>query len=149
MKLAGWGNYPIVEGTLMGCSDRRTAAQAAHDANTLIVRGNGRSYGDPAINPDATLSTLRLDRLIAFDPATGQLTCEAGVLLADLLALFVPRGWFPPVTPGTKFVTIGGMIAADVHGKNHHMVGSFGRHVEELELLTADGAIATCSRTQN
>ena len=149
MKLAGWGHYPVVEGTLLGCSDRRAATQATQVSNTLIARGNGRSYGDPAINPDATLSALRLDRLIAFDPATGRLTCEAGLLLAELLAQFVPRGWFPPVTPGTKFVTIGGMIAADVHGKNHHQVGSFGHHVEQLELLTANGTVVVCSRTQN
>jgi decaprenylphospho-beta-D-ribofuranose 2-oxidase len=149
MKLAGWGNYPVVEGSLLGCSDRRAAALVNHNATTLIVRGNGRSYGDPAINPDATLSALRLDRLIAFDPATGRLTCEAGLLLADLLTMFVPRGWFPPMTPGTKFVTIGGMVAADVHGKNHHQVGSFGRHVEQLEILTANGAVMVCSRTHN
>ena len=149
MKLAGWGNYPAVDAVLQGCSDRRAAIEAINAANTLIARGNGRSYGDPAINSDATLSALRLDRLIAFDPTTGRLTCEAGVLLAALHTLFVSRGWVPPGSPGTKFVTIGGMIAADVHGKNHHKVGSFGRHVEEFELLTANGSVAVCSRTQN
>ena len=72
------------------------------------------------------------DRFIKFDTINGIIECEAGVLLADLLDLVVPRGWFPPVVPGTKFVTVGGLIAADVHGKNHHLAGSFGRHVEGL-----------------
>lgn len=81
----------------------------------MIARGNGRSYGDAAISPDLTLSMLKIDRMQSFDEKTGLLTCEAGVLLADILDTFVPRGWFPPVVPGMKFVTIGGMIAADEH----------------------------------
>ena len=92
---------------------------------------------------------LAMDRMQAFDAETGLLTCEAGVLLADILETFVPRGWFPPVVPGTKFVTIGGMIAADVHGKNHHRDGTFGAHVESLMLATANGDVQQCSRTEN
>ena len=118
-------------------------------ADTLIARGNGRSYGDAALNPPLTLSMLAMNRMQAFDTQTGLLTCEAGVLLADVLETFVPRGWFPPVVPGTKFVTVGGMIAADVHGKNHHQDGSFGAHVESLLLVTADGETRTCSRMEN
>ncbi|WP_211101420.1 FAD-binding oxidoreductase [Niveispirillum sp. SYP-B3756] len=119
------------------------------NASSLIARGNGRSYGDASLNSAATLSTLRLDRLLAFDPVDGLLTAEAGLLLSDLLALFVPRGWFPPVTPGTRFVTLGGMLAADVHGKNHHIDGCFGDHVREFELLCGDGVVRRCSRSQN
>ena len=115
----------------------------------MIARGRGRSYGDAALNRDLTLSTLGLGRMQAFDGDTGLLTCESGVGLDDVLRTFVPRGWFPPVVPGTKFVTVGGMIAADVHGKNHHVDGTFGAHVEELTLATADGEICLCSRTQN
>jgi decaprenylphospho-beta-D-ribofuranose 2-oxidase len=89
------------------------------------------------------------DRIRAYDRQTGLITCEAGVMLSDLLNFAVPRGFFPPVTPGTKFVTIGGMIAADVHGKNHHHAGTFGQHVEALSLLCADGAVRQCSRSDN
>ena len=90
----------------------------------------------------------RMDRLQSFDRNSGLLTCEAGVGLSDILATFAPRGWFPPVVPGTKFVTVGGMIAADVHGKNHHAVGSFGSHVESLVLITGDGETLLCSRAK-
>ena len=92
---------------------------------------------------------LAMDRMRAFDTSTGLLDCEAGVLLADLLDTFVPRGWFPPVAPGTKLVTVGGMVAADVHGKNHHRDGTFGAHVESLTLACADGTIRECSRAEN
>jgi FAD/FMN-containing dehydrogenase len=89
------------------------------------------------------------NRMIAFDPTTGQLVAEAGVLLADVIRAFLPRGWFPAVTPGTKFVTVGGMIAADVHGKNHHRDGSFGAFVDWIDLMQADGAVVRCSRDEN
>jgi len=118
-------------------------------SKSLIARGNGRAYGDAALNPRGTLLMGRNDRFLSFDPQSGRLTCEAGTLLADIVAAFVPLGWFPPVTPGTKFVTIGGMIAADVHGKNHHGAGSFGDHVESFDLCTADGAVLRCSATEN
>ena len=149
MKLSGWGRYPVLDcrlETLRRCED---LPGLLHRGATLIPRGNGRSYGDAALNPELTLSMLGLDRLQAFDTATGTLTCEAGVLIADLLDTFMPRGWFPPVVPGTKFVTVGGMIAADVHGKNHHRDGSFGAHVEALTLATADGEVRECSRTDS
>ena len=117
---------------------------------TLLAYGNGRSYGDVGLNPGGTLLKLRgLDRFIAFDAETGALTCEAGVLLADILDLVVPRGWFLAVTPGTRFVTVGGAIANDVHGKNHHAAGSFGDHLLSCELLRSDGARLTCSREEN
>ncbi len=121
----------------------------AEDGATLIARGNGRSYGDAALNHQLTLSMLKHRRLLAFDRDSGLLTCEAGVLLNNILEVFVPRGWFPSVVPGTKYVTVGGMIAADVHGKNHHGAGSFGRHVQSLTLLTPDGHTLLCSRTEN
>lgn len=148
MTLSGWGNYPR-----LAVRSARFRGEAALDAalagaDSLIARGNGRAYGDAALNARLTLSTLDHDRLLAFDPGTGRLTCEAGVLLSDLVDLFLPRGWFVPVTPGTRLVTVGGMIAADVHGKNHHLHGSFGRHVESLRLRTGDGVV-TCSRDQN
>lgn len=148
MKLSGWGRYPVVDCRLTALRERGDLRDLLLRRGTLIARGQGRSYGDAALNRNLTLSTLALDRMQAFDPGTGLLTCEAGVRLADVLDTFVPRGWFPPVVPGTKFVSIGGMIAADVHGKNHHRDGTFGAHVEALTLATADGEVRTCSRAQ-
>jgi decaprenylphospho-beta-D-ribofuranose 2-oxidase len=110
----------------------------------LIARGNGRAYGDSAINTSATIETQHLNRMIAFDPASGQLTAEAGVLLGDIIAAFLPRGWFPMVTPGTKFVTLGGAIAADVHGKNHHRDGSFRSCVDSIDVMGPDGQVRRC-----
>jgi len=122
------------------------AAAALATEKTSIARGNGRAYGDSALNKDCVISTLKSDRILSFDPGTGTIVCEAGLLLDDLLEFAVPRGFFPPVVPGTKFVTVGGMIAADVHGKNHHGAGSFSAHVDWLELLLPDGTIVTASR---
>ncbi len=103
--------------------------------------GVGRSYGDSCLNPGGTLlQTSSLDHFIAFDPASGNLRCEAGVTLAEIIALALPQGWFLPVTPGTRHVTVGGAIANDVHGKNHHFTGSFGHHVSRFELLRSDGS---------
>ena len=147
-KLSGWGRYPVLNCRLEHLREHQALPALLTRSSTLIARGNGRSYGDAALNQELTICMLVMDRMQAFDAATGRLTCEAGVLLADILRLFVPRGWFPPVVPGTKFVTVGGMIAADVHGKNHHRDGSFGAHVEALTLATADGEIQQCSRTQ-
>lgn len=149
MKLSGWGRYPVVDCEVEHVRRWDRLAELVRGEGTLIARGNGRSYGDAALNPNRTLSMLAMDRMLAFDGATGMLTCEAGVLLSDILATFVPRGWMPPVVPGTASVTVGGMIAADVHGKNHHQDGSFGRHVESLELLPGDGDVLRCSRSHN
>ena len=149
MKLSGWGRYPVLDCRLERLLRRDDLPGLLRRGATLIARGNGRSYGDAALNPELTLSMLTMDRMQAFDAGTGLLTCEAGVLLADVLDTFVPRGWFPAVAPGTKFVTIGGMIAADVHGKNHHRDGTFGAHVESLTLATADGEVRECSRSEH
>lgn len=112
--------------------------------------GNGRSYGDCCLSVDGALVDMRgLDRFISFDPSRGVLRCEAGVLLADILEYVVPRGWFMPVVPGTRFVTLGGAIANDVHGKNHHHVGSFGHHVRRFELRRSDGSVIHCSPNEN
>jgi FAD/FMN-containing dehydrogenase len=117
---------------------------------TLLPRGLGRSYGDSCLNPGGTLLDARgLDRLLAFDAQSGLLCCEAGVSFEEILRVFVPRGWFLPTTPGTKFVTVGGAIANDVHGKNHHASGSFGAALRRFELLTSDGRRRVCSRGQN
>ncbi len=149
MKLSGWGRYPVLDCRLERLRRREDLPGHLRRGATLIARGNGRAYGDAALNPELTLSMLAMDRMQAFDAETGVLACEAGVLLADVLDTFMPRGWFPPVVPGTRLVTVGGMIAADVHGKNHHRDGSFGAHVESLTLATADGEVRECSRSRH
>jgi FAD/FMN-containing dehydrogenase len=148
IELAGWGRYPRHTTDFVTDIGRATVSTSFNRVGA-IPRGNGRAYGDAAVGEQTTVSTRGLDRMRSFDPVTGRLSVEAGVLLADILAAFVHRGWFPPVVPGTKFVTVGGMIATDVHGKNHHCQGGFGDHVESLELLLPDGRSVTCSATEN
>ena len=115
---------------------------AGSEEGTLIARGLGRSYGDAALNPEgAVVLSKRLDHLLDFDEETGLLRCQAAVSLADLIELFLPRGWFFPVTPGTKNVTIGGGIASDVHGKNHHSSGSMSAALTRFRLMTARGDV--------
>lgn len=142
MKLSGWGRYPVAD-----CRVIRARGDTLPEG-ALIARGAGRSYGDSALNPRATLDMRGLNRMLAFDPATGVLEAEAGVTLADIVTTFLPRGWFPRVTPGTQFVTLGGMIAADVHGKNHHADGSFASCVDWIEVLDAEGRLRRCSPTE-
>jgi FAD/FMN-containing dehydrogenase len=116
----------------------------------MLPYGNGRSYGDVCQNEGGTLlDTRALDRFIAFDDARGVLDCEGGVQLAQIIDCFAPRGWFPAVTPGTAFVTVGGAIANDVHGKNHHRTGTFAHHLLEFELLRSSGEVLQCSPHHN
>ena len=131
--------------------DQRLAPLPEIEADkTLLPYGNGRSYGDSCLNTGGVLIDCRhLDRFISFDGDSGVLRCEAGVLLADILDMAVPRGWFLPVTPGTRLVSVGGAIANDVHGKNHHRAGAFGRHVRCFELLRSDGSRLICSPDDN
>lgn len=148
--VSGWGGWPRVTCAVYRPEKRRELGEILDAAPHphYIARGLGRSYGDVSVNPGGgAVDTTRLNRMLAFDAAAGVLECEAGVSLAEILDVFVPRGWFLPVTPGTKFVTVGGAIANDVHGKNHHIDGSFGSHVLELTLLTPTGTIITCSPT--
>ncbi|MEW5799718.1 MAG: FAD-binding oxidoreductase, partial [Bacteroidota bacterium] len=147
MKVTNWGNYPIIEATVHSPSTVDEAKAIVADSHEIIPRGLGRCYGDSSLN-HTILSTLRLNHILAFDEETGRIVCEAGVTLAEILDAFVPRGWFLPVTPGTKFVTVGGAVASDVHGKNHHVAGSFSRHIQSLKILLSDGTIVSCSREE-
>jgi FAD/FMN-containing dehydrogenase len=149
MTLTAWGNLPAHPAADERCWGERNAPLPLVEGS-LLPYGNGRSYGDVCLNSGATLLHSRgLDHLISFDVESGVLLCEAGVLLADILDVFVPRGWFLPVTPGTRFVTVGGAIANDVHGKNHHQAGTFGCHVRRFELLRSDGSRRICSLNEN
>ncbi|HEY4233278.1 MAG TPA: FAD-binding oxidoreductase, partial [Lacipirellulaceae bacterium] len=139
LELTGWGGLdPRVARVYRPARRRELRECLSQDSPSgMIPRGLGRSYGDAATLAGGTVVLgERLNRLLAFDEQTGLLTCEAGVSFADILATFVPRGFFLPVTPGTKFVTLGGAIAADIHGKNHHRHGSLGNFVESLDLWT-------------
>jgi decaprenylphospho-beta-D-ribofuranose 2-oxidase len=149
--LTGWGRYPLSESDVYR-PDRIAELQAVVTANStsLIARGAGRAYGDAALNDQNRVVDLtRLNRMLSFDPATGLLRCEAGVTIAELIDVFLPRGFFPPVTPGTRFVTLGGSVAADVHGKNHHRDSSLASHVTWFDLMIASGEVLRCSREEN
>jgi FAD/FMN-containing dehydrogenase len=151
-ELAGWGNYPIQECHAYRPESVDQLAQLVleRDEQDITMRGLGRSYGDAALNQGrGVVLTERLDRMLAFDPASCVLTCEAAVSLADIIDVFLPRGFFFPVTPGSKHVTIGGAIAADVHGKNHHRDGSMSSALLDFKLLIASGEVLDCSRDQN
>lgn len=149
MKLSGWGRYPVVEAETQQPRTVGALRDLVSTTDSMIARGNGRSYGDSAINASATIEMRHLDRMLAFHPETGTLETEAGVILEDIISTFLPRGWFPAITPGTKFVTLGGMIAADVHGKNHHKDGSFRECVDWMDVMGADGTVTRCSRNEN
>jgi len=145
--LAGWGRMPVVPGVERQSEDLRALTSRRPFA---LTRGLGRSYGDsslPAAGDLEVASTVLADRVLAFDERTGLMRAEAGLSLREIYRVFLPRGWFVPVTPGTTFVTLGGMVAADVHGKNHHVAGCFGAHVTELVLRVADGRVVACSPT--
>lgn len=147
-----WGRFPRVShlGQLVPSGVDKVDSAIKSVNASILPRGMGRSYGDSCLNENGyLLSTKRLDRFYSFDEKTGALRCEAGVTLDEILKVFVPRGWFLPVTPGTKYVTIGGAIANDVHGKNHHKYGSFGHHVRQFELLRSNGERLICSRDTN
>ncbi len=146
--LAGWGNCPVEACCL---AQPQTAAElqglvTGGPQPDYIARGLGRAYGDSALNDGrGVLLQTQFNRFLAFDPATGVVECEAGVSFQEIIDVILPRGWFLPTTPGTKFVTVGGAIAADVHGKNHHVDGSLGNFVVDLQLLIANGEVLRCA----
>jgi FAD/FMN-containing dehydrogenase len=148
--VSSWGNVVRAPHVVYDLRGRHDFFPTLPASGTVLPFGNGRSYGDSCLNQTgALLQTRSLDRFIRFDRDTGVLACEAGVLLADILRVVIPAGWFLPVVPGTCYVTVGGAIANDVHGKNHHLAGTFGRHVRQLELLRSDGTRTVCSQTEN
>jgi len=146
-----WGRYPKYKARVIPLhwqSDFPAVVAGMHDS--VLPVGLGRSYGDVGLLKDGTLlQTTGMDRLLAFDAETGILTAESGISLAQILDFAVPRGFFLPVTPGTKYVTLGGAIANDIHGKNHEYAGSFGCHVPCFELVRSDGTRMLCSQAEN
>lgn len=150
--LSGWGRHPVQPGRVYRPESRAEAAAVlrADSERGVVPRGLGRSYGDAALNEGGgVLLAARLNRFLDWDPDAGVVECEAGVSYDDLLRVLLPRGFFPAVTPGTRFVTVGGAVACDVHGKNHPRHGSFGRWIESLRLLLPSGEALECSPAEN
>ena len=145
-RISDWGNYPVIEADVSGFDTTDQLQKTLEMPGEIIAFGNGRSYGDSSLQNRIVL-TRRFSKFLSFDESTGELCCQAGVLLSEILEVFVPQGWFLPVTPGTKLITVGGAIAADVHGKNHHVDGSFGQHVLSMDVMRTDGTMMTCSPT--
>ena len=148
MKLGGWGRYPLIEAKLKSPTSIKELIELISRGNA-IGRGNGRSYGDSSISEQNTICMKNFNRILEFNNKNGLTVVESGVLLSEIITTFLNRGWFPKVTPGSKYVTIGGMVACDVHGKNHHKDGSFGNYIEWLDIITSDGEIVRCSRKTN
>ncbi len=148
MQLSGWGRYPRIEAVGNTFETLSQLRASIGEPFAVIVHGMGRSYGDSALN-DRVLFSKRFNKLLDFDPEKGIVHCESGVTLAELIDVFVPRGWFLSVTPGTRFITVGGAIASDVHGKNHHKAGCFSASVIGFRLMLPNGQTRYCSHTEN
>ena len=152
--LGSWGRYPAFPQSGHGVYWRSDLA-AQYEAvvrtyGSTLPYGNGRSYGDSCLaTSDHVIHMRPLSRFISVDWQSGVVAAESGVTLEELLAVAMPEGWFLPVTPGTKYVTLGGAVANDVHGKNHHVRGTFGRHVRRFGLVRSDAAPMTCAPGEN
>ena len=147
-KITNWGNFPVVEKEIKSEDSLQKIKDFVLSHKEVIARGNGRCYGDASLGENI-FSTKRLNKFIGFDKIEGVLECEAGVLLSDILEISVAQGYFLNVTPGTKFVSVGGAIASDVHGKNHHSEGCFSEYVLEFKLMKENAEVITCSREEN
>ena len=147
MSLTSWGMYPKVTNNVFKFNKEETLKEIINKYNELIPHGNGRSYGDSALSSNI-INVKPKDYFINFDEEKGLLHIQAGVLLSEILESYVPRGWFLKVTPGTKLITIGGAIASDIHGKNHHVEGCFSECVQEFDIMLSDGKVVTCSKEE-
>ena len=148
MNQVSWGNYPKIKNTTFIFNKIKDLKKIINQHNDIIFYGNGRSYGDSALNNNI-IKAKKNNFFIQFDKEKGKLHLQSGVLLSEILELIVPKGWFLKVTPGTKLITVGGAIASDVHGKNHHKAGCFSECVEQFRLMLANGEIITCSPENN
>ena len=147
-KVTNWGNFPVVEKEIKSEDTLQKIKDFVQNNNEIIARGNGRCYGDASLS-EHIFSTKRLNKLISFDRLNGIIECESGVLLSEILEVIVQQGYFLYVTPGTKFISVGGAIASDVHGKNHHAEGCFSEYIISFSLLNENGEVLICSRTEN
>lgn len=143
-QIANWGNYPVIESSEESFAFPEQLHALLSREESFIPRGNGRCYGDASLAFNI-ISTLKFDKILSFDSNSGVFECQSGLMLDQILEVIVPQGWFLPVTPGTKFITVGGAVASDVHGKNHHVDGSFSNHILEMDIVLASQNSITCS----
>jgi len=143
-NIANWGNFPEMQSDERSFSYDDQLQKIVAGSDRFIARGNGRCYGDASL-AQTTLSTLQYSKILSFDTAAGVFECQSGLMLSNILDVIVPKGWFLPVTPGTKFITVGGAVGSDVHGKNHHVDGSFSNHIVDMDVVLADGSVICCS----
>ncbi|MGC1182756.1 FAD-binding protein [Legionella sp.] len=149
VTISSWGRLESSKHDVLSLTNRNDVSRMLHNNKPGLAYGMGRSYGDVCLNPGGILwKTTGLNHFISFDEYSGRLVCEAGILLHDIHKLVIPRGWMLPVTPGTQFVTVGGAIANDVHGKNHHVFGTFGNHIHKIKLLRTNGEVLECGPQQ-
>ena len=146
--ISGWGLYPRIEADKIKPKTIKELRNIIL-SKSLIARGNGRSYGDSAINRFNTIDMTEFNRFLHFNEKECLVIAQAGILLKDIIETFLPKGWFPPVTPGTKYVTLGGMVAANVHGKNHYKSGTFSNYIKWIEIIDNNGEIIRCSKKEN
>ncbi len=147
-KLTNWGNFPKVLASTKSIRAKEDVISELQSKLTYIARGNGRCYGDSSLHT-SVFSTLKLDNILDFDPSHATITCQSGVTFESLVQFLVPKKLFLPVTPGTKFITVGGAVASDIHGKNHHVDGSFGDHIIQMEILLSSGEVVQCGKDVN
>jgi decaprenylphospho-beta-D-ribofuranose 2-oxidase len=147
-RLANWGNYPALDATVVEFKNSEAIVPLLSEHASFVTRGSGLSYGDASL-ANTVVSTLRYNKILNFNTVTGTIQVEAGITLDEVLQKIVPMGWFLPVTPGTKFITVGGAVAGDVHGKNHHSEGAFCKYVVQIEVMMADGRREVCGPDHN
>jgi len=148
MKIHGWGHYLEIDARILKPTKANDLNKLIKENNKIIARGLGRSYGDSA-NSNVVLDTTSLNSVIKFDSESGVILCESGASIKEINEITIPRGWFVPVTPGSSYVTLGGAIASDIHGKNHHLDGTFSGHILFANLMLGDGEILTISNSIN
>jgi len=144
-EISNWGHYPKIEVEENSFSSQNQLKSILINQKSLIARGLGRCYGDASLSNEEIVSTLKFDKILEFDDQSGVFEAQSGISFEAILETIIPKGWFLPVTPGTKYITLGGAIASDIHGKNHHAEGSFSRHVIEISLAGMDGNLIKCS----
>ena len=148
-ELTGWGKFPKIRTNELIPKSEFQILKILQDKKSFIARGNGRAYGDSAVNKNLTITMTGMNKFLEWNNNSGELIAESGVLISDIIETFLPKGWFPFVTPGTKFITLGGAIACDVHGKNHHKEGSFGNHINWIDIIIDKDKIIRCSPNEN
>lgn len=148
MKIYGWGRYSVCDAEVLNPKSKKDIEFFIKNNKTIIARGLGRSYGDSA-NNNVVIKTTSINHFIKFDQINGIITCEAGISIHRINELTIPKGWIIPVSPGSGYVTIGGAMASDIHGKNHHLAGTLSKYILSADLMTSEGETITISNNKN